>query len=256
MTSSNKKTTRGGTHRMFSAIRKRFTYANVAMTLALVFAMTGGAYAARKYLITSTKQISPKVLAQLKSTKGAGPDGQQGPQGPQGAPGTNGAPGKDGAQGPKGDPGTPGTPGKDGENGLDGTNGENGVCSVSNPVCEAPVGTTLVGAWSFNTINVAHPSATISFGLKLAKEPLGVVYIDAFAEPTEECPGSVGKPEAKEGYLCIYINGNKTVNVTPPSIQHGSFGVGDLTSGAVVSMVPENVAEESVGRGTWAVTVG
>ncbi len=31
---------------MFSRIRKRITYANLAMTLALVFAMTGGAYAA------------------------------------------------------------------------------------------------------------------------------------------------------------------------------------------------------------------
>ena len=47
---------------MFSRIRKRLTYANVAMTMALVFAMTGGAYAAKKYVITSTKQIKPSVL--------------------------------------------------------------------------------------------------------------------------------------------------------------------------------------------------
>ena len=40
---------------MLKAICKRMTYANVALTLALVFAMTGGAYAAKKYLITSTK---------------------------------------------------------------------------------------------------------------------------------------------------------------------------------------------------------
>ncbi len=46
---------------MFSMIRKRLTYANVAMTLALVFAMTGGAYAAKKYMITSKKQIKPSV---------------------------------------------------------------------------------------------------------------------------------------------------------------------------------------------------
>ena len=43
-------------------MRGRLSYANVAMTLALVFAMSGGAYAASKYVITSTKQISPKVL--------------------------------------------------------------------------------------------------------------------------------------------------------------------------------------------------
>jgi hypothetical protein len=46
---------------MFWRLRKRFTYTNVAMTLALVFAMTGGAYAAFTSLITSTKQISPSV---------------------------------------------------------------------------------------------------------------------------------------------------------------------------------------------------
>ena len=61
--------------RFLAAIRKRVTYANVAMTLALVFAMSGGAYAS-KYLITSTKQISPKVLKTLKGAAGkTGPAG-------------------------------------------------------------------------------------------------------------------------------------------------------------------------------------
>ena len=35
-------------------------------TLALIFAMSGGAYAASHYLITSTKQIKPSVLGHLK----------------------------------------------------------------------------------------------------------------------------------------------------------------------------------------------
>jgi hypothetical protein len=47
---------------MLRILRTRFTYANIAATLALVFAMSGGAYAASRVLITSTKQISPKVL--------------------------------------------------------------------------------------------------------------------------------------------------------------------------------------------------
>ena len=67
---------------MFSRIRKRVSYANVAATLAVLFAMTGGALAASKYVITSTKQIKPSVLAQIKGKSGApGKDGAPGAQG-------------------------------------------------------------------------------------------------------------------------------------------------------------------------------
>src|SRR6202035_5866038 len=65
---------------MLSFVRRRFTFANVALTVALVFAMSGGAFAASKFLITSTKQIKPSVLAQLKGK--AGPAGAAGSAGP------------------------------------------------------------------------------------------------------------------------------------------------------------------------------
>lgn len=84
-------------------MRRRFSYANVAATLALVFSMTGGALAANHYLIRSTKQISPKVLKKLKGktgktgktgntgkTGGTGPVGPVGPTGPQGPAGVSG----------------------------------------------------------------------------------------------------------------------------------------------------------------------
>ena len=63
------------------------TYANVAATLALVFAMSGGALAAKHYLISSTSQISPKVLKELKK---AGARGATGAAGPRGRPGPTG----------------------------------------------------------------------------------------------------------------------------------------------------------------------
>jgi len=73
---------------VFSAIRARLTYANVVATLALLFAMSGGALAAKHYLINSTKQINPKVLKKLHGARGArgaiGPNGLVGPQGVQG----------------------------------------------------------------------------------------------------------------------------------------------------------------------------
>jgi hypothetical protein len=54
----------------FSRRRIRLSYANVVATLALVLAMSGGAIAATHYLITSTKQISPRVLKKLKGFQG------------------------------------------------------------------------------------------------------------------------------------------------------------------------------------------
>lgn len=79
-------------------MRKRLTYANVAATLALVFAMSGGALAAKHYLITSTKQISPKVLKKLKGKTGkTGVTGKEGAQGKEGVAGKNGV---NGGRGP------------------------------------------------------------------------------------------------------------------------------------------------------------
>jgi hypothetical protein len=78
-------------------MRRHLTYANVAATLALVFAMSGGALAAKHYLINSTRQINPKVLRKLKGARGkTGATGAQGKQGGQGAAGTTGAQGPTG----------------------------------------------------------------------------------------------------------------------------------------------------------------
>lgn len=105
---------------MPSAVRSRLTYANVVATLALVFAMSGGALAATHYLITSKKQISPKVLKELKGNAGAA--------GGAGAAGAAGAPGKEGAAG------------KEGTNGNTGTNGESVLVKGVNPGAECKEG--------------------------------------------------------------------------------------------------------------------
>ena len=119
---------------MFSAMRRRMRVspATVIAGLALVFAMTGGAYAAKKYLITSTKQISPSVLKSLQGKAGAagaagaqglgpaGAQGAQGPAGPAGAKGEAGAAGQDGAAGAKGATGATGPKGATGANGTSG----------------------------------------------------------------------------------------------------------------------------------------
>ena len=84
-------------------MRKHLSYANVLATFALVFAMSGGALAAKHYLINSTSQINPKVIKKLTGRTGkAGTTGKEGPQGKEGPAGKDGTNGKEGAKGANG----------------------------------------------------------------------------------------------------------------------------------------------------------
>jgi hypothetical protein len=68
--------------------------------------MSGGALAAKHYLLSKTSQISPTVLKALK--------GKEGPRGLAGAAGTPGAAGKEGAAGREGSAGREGARGETG----------------------------------------------------------------------------------------------------------------------------------------------
>lgn len=250
---------------MFSRIRKRATYANVAMTLALVFAMSGGAYAAKKYLITSTKQISPSVLKALKGKAGpagaTGAQGPAGPAGPQGAPGVNG---KDGAAGQDGKAGesvasaeVP-TSNKAKCGGLGGAeytvggktalicNGQTGFTNT------LPAGKTEKGNWALSVgptdpkFGAAFGVAGISFVIPLDTAPT-VVYLrspEVGVDHTTECPGSATTPEAESGFLCIYTETETEDNTFSPTVTGLAFGAKLIIFG-----LPGEFAE-----GTWAVT--
>ena len=79
-----------------------------ATALFLVLA-GGGAYAAEQYVITSTNQIAPSVLAKLHGHKSKlglrGPRGDRGPAGATGAQGPAGQQGSQGSQGSQGNQG-------------------------------------------------------------------------------------------------------------------------------------------------------
>jgi hypothetical protein len=110
-----------------SKFKPTLSYANVVATMALVFSMTGGALAARHYLVNSTKQINPKVLKKLHGAKGpAGEQGSKGATGAVGATGATGNTGKEGKQGPQGVPGTATNKGETGATGPTGPAGEEG----------------------------------------------------------------------------------------------------------------------------------
>jgi len=65
-----------------------------------MFSLSGGALAASHYLISSKKQIDPKVLRELKGTSGK--NGANGASGPAGPPGPQGIPGREGLSGSEG----------------------------------------------------------------------------------------------------------------------------------------------------------
>jgi hypothetical protein len=221
---------------MFSAIRKRLSYANVAVTLALVFAMTGGAYAANKYLITSTKQISPKVLRALKGKPGAnGTNGAQGPAGPAGATGPGGPQGPVGAAGAKGETGTAGAPGKEGKEGKTGF------------TKTLPEGATETGDFVTLGTEAGADFAALSFAIPLAAPLNGEHTLVASSANKEKCPGTAEEPEAEPGYLCVYMVLGTAVNTVNPSNSES----GAATSGTLLE------TEGKFGtfsKGTYAVT--
>ena len=269
---------------MFSWISKRFTYANVVVTFALVFAMTGGAYAAQHYLITSTKQISPKVLKALTGKNGKN--------------GTNGANGANGAQGSQG---VPGANGKDGTSGTDGTNGvsvaskeltsNNSACNKEGgseftaegkktTVCNGkegspwtaggtlPTGKSEEGEWTYFDSNATEgeKATAISFGIPLKTAPVahfigtteGENEIEAdwaLAIKEHKCKGTADKPEAAEGNLCVFgsiVTGNNTPVVfwDPQTLIKGPEAAG--TAGTAVDFGA--AAGLVIVEGTWAVT--
>jgi hypothetical protein len=282
---------RKGRNPMFSRISKRLTYANVAATLALVFAMSGGAYAASKYLITSTKQIKPSVLASLKGKNGAaGPAGAQGaagPLGPAGVGGAQGAKGENGANGKEGIQGKEGTAGKEGKAGESVANtalvAKNVNCAEGGSeftvggkhtyACNGspwtaggtlPSGATETGTWTFFAHNLITPEvleeAAISFPIRLPGT--GNAFLLNESETlgktgTGGCTGTFTNPTAPEGTLCVYTENERSQNISVLKVL--GFGPGYEPTGAfLVFEIGEKVGPTEPGsvedEGTWAVT--
>jgi Collagen triple helix repeat (20 copies) len=117
---------------MFSVLRRHLSYANVAATLAVVFAMSGGAYAvsntsrsAVPVVVASAAGYHHSVSASVAKKKGkSAPVGKPGPRGPAGPVGPAGATGSVGPAGPAGPAGAKGETGASGSNGGEGKAGE------------------------------------------------------------------------------------------------------------------------------------
>jgi hypothetical protein len=140
--------------RQVEALARRVRVSNMLAVGALAVAVAGGtAWAASRYLITSTKQIKPSVLAQIErsgaQTNGAPPGSSevQGPQGPQGE------------QGPGGPQGPQGVPGPSGTSSTAGFSASSGYVALSNrPDVLVPAVSKILPAGNF----IADGSVTVS----------------------------------------------------------------------------------------------
>jgi hypothetical protein len=232
---------------MFSYVRRHASFVNLVAIIALVFAMTGGALAAKKYLITSTSQIKPSVLKSLQGTRGppgpagaAGAQGAQGPagpagagsQGPAGAKGENGAAGAKGATGatgktgPEGLPGIKGATGATGPTGPAGITGPEGVCASAS--CTLPSGATETGTWDIDIAGLsefASVSTPISFPIRLASSGRAFFFTkkqtiekEFEVEPSGQKGGCVGGAPTCEPSGC-------TGSVAEPTAPKGALCV-------------------------------
>jgi hypothetical protein len=265
---------------MFSRIHEKLGTAGFVISIvALMVALTGGAYAAgalnpkvKKQITKESKKFSKKFSKQFAIA---------------GAPGAKGDAGTPGA---KGDAGTNGTNGSNGTSGTNGANGEAGMCSEANPECALPAGGVLTGMWGASGSANDFSLAVISFPLRVSPAPTALLEDNlaghtvgyelkegevslygprSLAEisealgngedPTplveedtaafqEKCPGSADEPEAQSGFLCIYPGDRNGTVFSPLSLQSSTQAATEY--GITVPWKLED--SQGFVRGTWA----
>jgi hypothetical protein len=204
---------------MLNAIRRNLSLPTAIAVLALVFAMTGGALAAKNH-ISGSAQASKHIAGKK------GPRGPKGKRGAQGLRGPQGPKGDTGPQGPKGDTGSPWAAG-----GF------------------LPSGASLSGTWIAGVgpdpgIGKGFAAISISFGLQLQAPP-EIVIVKKGKEGEEhaaECPGNVGIPKAAKGKLCLY------------TAQETGLELQSATPGLVGALLTYTGTPGTGDAGTWTVT--
>jgi len=253
----------------FSNIKKHFTPSTAIAFIALIFAVTGVSFAASgggggspshaTASVASVHAVAAKKKPAPKSTRGpAGPKGATGATGATGAAGPAGPAGPAGAAGAKGENGAAGTNGTDGTNGKEGNEGqpgqpgEPGAIHPGNPVGSAeplPSKATETGTWAYGFTEASFTRVAISFPIPLAAvlpETNAIFVEESQGTAPPNCPGTVKKPEAAPGYLCVYGLGSSTAFDVATDPETGAAGPG--TSGAILQF------EGAKGFGSWAVT--
>lgn len=200
--------------------------AMIVAIIALVGAMTGGAFAATAKKKHADQAQDIALIKKYAKTL-RGPRGRQGVPGPQGPKGDTGAKGDQGIQGPPG------------------------------PfVSTLPSGKTLTGAFA----NIGHATAAtqrigsaITFAFPLAAAPTAH-FIGKGTTPPAQCPGTAADPKAAAGNLCIYEGVASNVGVQ--SFEDPVTGAtGSTTRVFGIEVVGfSSAAGDYDSSGSWAVT--
>jgi hypothetical protein len=252
--------------------RIRITPSTVIAITALVFAATGGAFAATNNnggsgtphattaSHTTVLATADAAKAKAKPKAKAGPRGPAGAAGKNGTNGTNGAPGATGpagpagGTGPAGGAGPTGPAGPEGKKGATGTTGNEGPPGAIHPGETLPSGASETGTWIVSTHDEGLIEQSFSFPIPLAT-PIGAGSEVHFLKPgepsTEECPGTVENPEAKAGQFCVYAE------ELPAKVIFLGFGHAHYKSGMTASFATTENSPGGLGisaSGTWAVT--
>lgn len=297
---------------MLQALRQYMTYANVMATAAVVFAMSGGAYAlsggggtSQGSAVAASAHRAVAVKAKKKHKKPVsgkpGPRGPAGPQGATGPAGPAGPAGPTGPVGPTGATGATGAEGKAGSEGKEGKAGKNGKSVVvseekqGGPNCKEggatfeqegsgtktsacngspwtaggtlPSGNMETGVWVVQSEKGEERMAPISFPIPLAAPITG---INCSTTTSSECrihavkltetnvpgcgAGTVEKPEAEKGNLCIYEQANSNAEFEPALFVFHSSDAESFTEIATTGGFVEVhvTGEHGLARGTWA----
>lgn len=225
-----------GEEKLISRIHSKLGTAGfIVAIVALVAALGGAAIAAGGLTAQQEKQV--KKIAKKYAGKN-GKDGAPGATGAQGPAGAPGAKGDQGEKGPKGDPGEKGPKGDKGDEGSPWTAG--GVL---------PSGKSEYGNWGYGGgETIQYMASSIQYNIPYPGTSGPTLNFVKFSEaPTTNCPGSVTKPEAKAGNLCVYEI--DTTGQTPGEFEPGL----SITNpyGVTLYFLGEGFAKSN---GTWAVT--
>jgi hypothetical protein len=248
----------------------------IVAIVAIVFALTGSAFAARTLLTGKDIQdgsitkadLAPTAVASAKGKRGprgprghTGPAGKQGEQGPQGDPGLIGIQGERGPQGavgPDGPAGTVGSTGAKGAKGDKGDTGDPGLDGAPGPVGQAiagnqvgtadltgvPLAITSTGPTDSSTegADVSNGGVTLTAGVQYLVH-VSVSFVDPAAADAADLEYGVGR---------LFLSGSPLDGVTGDP--NGGFADGDTT--VVTADIPDDTNNAAQASGTFLVTAG